>query len=119
MLELSSLKSETKTMDEVFAEEVEAVQGLVVVDYWGPKCVNCLALMPAVEQLETEYGSQFKFCKLNTEDKNRRFCISRKIMGLPVIQFYRNGEEVARFTGPEEATEENLRAKFAELAASV
>ena len=31
-------------------------EGEVLVDIWGPQCQPCLALMPAVETLETTYG---------------------------------------------------------------
>ena len=43
---------------ETFAALVE--QGNVLVDFWGPRCQPCLALMPAVEALEESYDGRLK-----------------------------------------------------------
>ena len=37
---------------ENFEQEVLQAEGLVVVDFWGPKCDNCVALMPDVERID-------------------------------------------------------------------
>ena len=76
-----------------FEPEVLQAEGIVLVDFFGDGCVPCQALMPHVEDLAEKYGDKIKFCKLNTTSA-RRLAISQKIMGLPVIAIYKNGEKV-------------------------
>lgn len=85
---------------ETYDAEVVQSQQPVVVDLWGPQCGPCLALMPDVEKLAAEYEGRVKFCKLNVAE-NRRQAIALKVMGVPTILFYKNGEMVDRITGSE------------------
>ncbi len=98
---------------ENFEAEVLQAEGLVVVDFWGPKCEKCLAMMPDYEKIATEYAAQAKFCKLDTSG-NRRLAISQKVLGLPVVAFYKGGEKVAEL-GPNEVTPEAITMKVQEL----
>lgn len=97
---------------ENFAAEVLEAQGLVVVDFWSPKCEPCQALMPEVAKLAEKYSGQAKFCKLDTA-ANRRLAISQKVLGLPTIGFYRQGEKIAELT--KEFTIEDVEAKLQAL----
>jgi thioredoxin 1 len=74
-----------------FEEEVLQFKGVAVVDFWSQKCEPCKALMPEVEELAAKYEGKAKFCKLDTGG-NRRLAISQKVMGLPTIAFYKDGE---------------------------
>lgn len=76
-----------------FEEEALKAEGYVLVDFFGDGCVPCAALMPHVEELAEKYGDKVKFCKLNTT-KARRVAIGQKVMGLPVIAMYKDGEKV-------------------------
>lgn len=76
-----------------FEAEVLKAEGAVLVDYFGNGCEPCMALLPHIEKLSQTYGDKLKFTKLNTSSA-RRLAISQKIMGLPVIAIYRNGEKV-------------------------
>lgn len=38
---------------------------VVVVDFWGPKCVPCQALLPKVESLAQVYGETVKILKVD------------------------------------------------------
>jgi thioredoxin 1 len=69
-----------------------------IVDFWGPQCAPCLALMPEVEKLAEELAGKVKIGKLNSAE-NRRFCMSMKVMGLPTFLFYKNGECQERLSG--------------------
>ena len=90
---------------ETFAGEVESSSGLVLVDFWGPACVPCLALMPYVEELAGKYDTKLKVVKVDAS-KNRRLCIDLKVMGLPTFLMYRDGQEVGRLSGKELNQEE-------------
>ncbi|MCR2043127.1 thioredoxin TrxA [Anaerosalibacter massiliensis] len=89
-----------------FEEEVLKADGYVLVDYWSQGCEPCKALMPHIEELEKQYGDKMKFCKLDTM-KARRLAISQKVLGLPVIAIYKDGEKIdERVT--DDATEKNV-----------
>ena len=95
-----------------FEEEVLQAEGLVMVDFWSPKCEPCKALMPQVAELAEKYQEKAKFCKLDTAS-NRRLSISQKVMGLPTIAFYKNGEKIDELT--KEIAIEDVEAKLNEL----
>jgi thioredoxin 1 len=82
---------------ENFEEEVMKSKMPVLVDFWGPRCEPCKALMPHVEKLEEKYGDRVKFCKLDTS-KNMRLAISQKVMGLPTLIVYKNGQKADEVT---------------------
>jgi thioredoxin 1 len=88
--------------------ETEVVQskGVVMVDFWGPQCKPCLALMPAVGRLEEKYGGKIKIAKVNAWE-NRMLCAKLRVMTLPAYIFYKDGVETAR-VGGEQVTEKDL-----------
>lgn len=83
-----------------FEQEVISASGVVMVDWWGPKCEHCMELMPHVEELAQKYGDKIKFCSVNTSG-NRRLAIGQKVLGLPAILFYKNGEKIDEISGQE------------------
>ena len=95
--------------------EVLEFQGIVMVDYWSPKCDPCMALMPDVENMAEEFAGKVKVGKVNALE-NRRLCIAQKVMGLPTFLFYVNGEKVAELNA-ETVSVETIRAKLEELVA--
>ncbi len=92
---------------DTFQAEVLEAQGYVLVDYWSDGCEPCKALLPDVEALAEQYGEQVKFVKLNTTQA-RRLAISQKVLGLPTIALYRDGQKI------EEATKDDANKKFIE-----
>lgn len=91
-----------------FNAEVLEGEGYILVDYFGDGCAPCEALMPAVEALSEKYGDSLKFTKLNTS-KARRLAISQKILGLPVIAIYKDGEKIDELI-KDDATQANIEA---------
>lgn len=89
-----------------FEEEVLKAEGTVFVDFYGDGCVPCQALMPFVHSMADQYGDKIKFTSLNTT-KARRLAIGQKILGLPVMAIYQNGQKVEEVV-KEDATEENI-----------
>lgn len=87
-----------------FEEEVLQAEGTILVDFFGDGCVPCAALKPHLEKYAEEYGDKIKFTCLNTS-KARRLAISQKILGLPVVAIYQNGEKVEELV-KEDATAE-------------
>ena len=97
-----------------FEAEVLQAPGKVVVDFYGDGCVPCAALMPDVHEFAEKYGATLKFCALNTT-KARRLAISQKILGLPVIAVYENGEMIDSCV-KDDATPENVEAMIKKYA---
>ncbi len=87
-----------------FEAEVTQSNLPVVLDFWGPQCGPCLALMPDVERLAENYEGKIKFCKVNVAG-NRRLCISLKVISVPTIMFYKGGECVKRLVGDDVSIE--------------
>lgn len=81
-----------------YAFEVESDCGVVVVDFYGDRCVPCKELLPVLEKLSIDYEGKVKFFKLNT---NHNMTLARefRIMGLPTVLIYSCGEVVMRQTG--------------------
>lgn len=92
-----------------FAQEVEQSPSPVVLDFWGPQCGPCLALMPDVEKLAESYGGKLKFAKVNVAG-NRRLCIQLKVMSVPTFLFYQGGECKDRLSG-DDVSLESIKAK--------
>jgi thioredoxin 1 len=73
-------------------------EGNVLLDFWGPRCAPCLALMPAVEALEEHHGGMLKLVKVNATE-NRAICRELRVMGLPSYLLFKDGREIERLTG--------------------
>ena len=96
-----------------FESEVTQSAIPVVLDFWGPQCGPCLALMPEVERLAAGYDGKIKICKVNVA-VNRRLCIGLKVMSVPSFLFYKDGECVDRLVG-DEVSLEAIKAKADQL----
>ena len=81
-----------------FEREVLHSSMPVLVDFWGPQCGPCLALMPKVEALMERYGDKVRITKVEAP-KNRRLCLTLKVMSLPTFLFFKDGKEVDRLSG--------------------
>ena len=81
-----------------FEQEVLHSSQPVLIDFWGPQCGPCLALMPKVEALTERYGDKVKITKVEAP-KNRRLCLTLKVISLPTFLFFKNGKEVDRLSG--------------------
>ena len=90
-----------------FEEEVLKAEGYVFVDFFGDGCVPCAALMPFVHALADQYEGKLKFTSLNTT-KARRLAIGQKILGLPVMAIYKDGQKVEELV-KDAATEESIK----------
>lgn len=93
--------------DNFEAEVLNFAEKPVFVDYWGDKCQKCIELMPDVHKLEEKYGDKVKFCSLNTS-QNRRLAIAQKVLGLPTMIVYVNGERAEVLTPDKINTVEDI-----------
>ncbi len=79
-------------------KEVLQSSGLVMVDFWAVWCGPCRMIAPTVEELAKEYAGKVKVGKLNT-DENSEIAGKYKIMGIPTIMFFKDGQKVDQVVG--------------------
>ncbi|MFD3155854.1 thioredoxin family protein [Haloimpatiens sp. FM7330] len=79
------------------AEVLKCTEKPVFVDFWGDKCEICKQLMPGVHGLEEKYSDKIKFSSLNISGA-RRVAIGQKVLGLPTMKIYKDGECVKTIT---------------------
>lgn len=89
-----------------FENEVLTYKGTVIVEFWSQICEPCKELLPVIEKLDEKYGHRIKFCEIDTK-KATRLAIKEKIIGLPAIAVYQNGEKIDEII-KEKATKENI-----------
>ena len=87
----------TEVTVETIAESVK--EGHVLIDFWGPDCAPCMAMMPAVEALGVKYAGQVTLLKVKAPD-NRQVCREMRVAGLPTyIDRRRRGRDPAAAGG--------------------
>ncbi|MBF0713162.1 thioredoxin [Gemella sp. GH3] len=91
-----------------FEAEVLEAEGYVFVDFWSEGCEPCKALLPEVHKLAEKYSGNMKFVSLETT-KARRLAIKQKVLGLPTLAVYKDGEKLEEVT-KDDATIENIEA---------
>lgn len=93
-------------------QEVLKSNGLVVVDFWAAWCGPCRMVAPTIEELAKEYAGRVKIGKLNT-DENADIASKYKIMGIPTIMFFKDGEKVDQIVGA--VPKQQIKAKIDSL----
>jgi thioredoxin 1 len=89
--------------------EVIKAQGLVMIDFWAAWCGPCRMISPTVEELAKEYSGKIKVLKLNT-DENSEIASRYKIMGIPTIMFFKDGNKLDQIVGV--VPKQHLKAKI-------
>ncbi len=84
--------------DENFKKEVLESATPVLVDFWAPWCAPCRIVAPVVEEISKEYNGFIKVVKLNT-DENPMTAMAYKIMGIPTLGIFLNGQMVDQIVG--------------------
>ena len=87
-------------------------EGSVLVDFWGPRCQPCLAMMPAIADLEEKAGGAVRVVKVNSTE-NRAICRELRVFGLPTYVLMRDGEELERLSG--DVSKNDIERAFATL----
>jgi len=85
------------TMDN-FEDEVENSSLPVLVDFWAAWCGPCRMIAPIIDQLAEEFDGKVKIAKLNV-DENRDLAIRFKVMSIPTLLFFKDGEVVNQLVG--------------------
>ena len=104
------MSSVLEVTDETFAEEVEGIEGVAMVDFWAAWCGPCRLVAPIVDELAQEYAGQVKVAKLDV-DASQRTAMRFNIRSIPSILFFKDGEHVNTVIGavPKRALEQKLQ----------
>ena len=81
----------------------------VVVDCWAPWCGPCRMLSPTIDSLAKDHRGKVVYGKLNT-DENLATAGKYKIMSIPTLLFFKNGQLVDKMIGaaPRAIVEQNI-----------
>ncbi|MBR3834746.1 MAG: thioredoxin [Lachnospiraceae bacterium] len=83
--------------NENFESEVLKSDVPVLVDFWAPWCGPCQMLGPIVEDVAEE-NTDIKVCKINI-DENPDLAMQFKIMSIPTLVVFKNGEVYKKSVG--------------------
>jgi thioredoxin 1 len=98
MLKESQTASLVTVTDDTFAEAVLASDRPVVVDFWAEWCPPCKAISQSLAELAEEFGDRMIVATLNS-DENPNATRAYRVMSLPTLLVFRQGEVVASIVG--------------------
>jgi thioredoxin 1 len=74
--------------------------GVVLVDFWAERCPPCRVQGPIVEKLAGRFAGRVAVGKLDVDaSANRRTPRMFRIMYIPTLMIFRDGQEMKRFVG--------------------
>lgn len=84
--------------NENFESEVVNSDKPVMVDFWANWCGPCKGLAPIIDEIADEYSDKVKVCKVDV-DANGELSMQFRVMSIPTVIFFKNGEQVSREVG--------------------
>jgi thioredoxin 1 len=76
--------------------------GAVAVDFYADWCGPCKQMGPTFDQAAEDYDGKIKFGKLNV-DLAKPIALNYKVMSIPTLLFFKDGELVNRSMGVQDA----------------
>lgn len=79
-------------------DELLQSEKLVIVDFWATWCGPCRMLSPLLDEVEAEMEDKIEVVKVNVDDADE-IAMRYRIMSIPTLLFFKNGEMVDRTVG--------------------
>lgn len=70
----------------------------ILVDFWAEWCGPCKMIAPVVEEIASEFEGKIRVAKLNV-DENQDIPASLKVISIPTLILFKEGQEVERSIG--------------------
>lgn len=70
----------------------------VLVDFWAEWCGPCKMIAPVIEEIASEFEGKVQVTKLNV-DENQEIPASLKVISIPTLILFKDGQEVERSIG--------------------
>jgi thioredoxin 1 len=86
-----------------FAELIQSDKP-VLIDFYADWCAPCRAMKPVLEDVKSRLGDEIMIYKIDV-DKNPVIAGQYKVMSIPTLIVFKNGEPVWRKSGMASATE--------------
>lgn len=90
--------------DKEFDSVISSKDKPVLVDFWAEWCMPCKMFAPVIDKLDAEIGDRAVIAKVNI-DECEELASQYRIMSIPTVVIFRNGEEKQRFVGAKSAGE--------------
>jgi thioredoxin len=84
--------------DASFKQDVLQSDKPVLVDFWAEWCAPCRKVSPLLEEIAGEMPDRLEIVKLNA-DENPDTVRTYRVMSLPTMTIFRNGEPVKQIIG--------------------
>jgi thioredoxin 1 len=85
-----------EVVDAEFADAIRT--GLVLVDFWAPRCGPCRLQGPILEQVAAEVGARARIIKVDI-DQNPAASNAFDFKSIPTLFLLKDGAVVLQFTG--------------------
>jgi thioredoxin 1 len=73
-------------------------KGVVIVDFYADWCGPCKMMAPVFEEAKNAYDGKAVFAKINVDD-SKDVAIKHKIMSIPTLLFFKDGQIADRVSG--------------------
>jgi len=88
----------------------------VVIDFWATWCGPCMRMSPLIDEMAEEYADRVIIGKYNIDEHNE-LSTECRIMSIPTILFFKNGEQIRDLRLAGSQTREKLRENIDKLLA--